>query len=112
MWLEGVKWFSEARKLDTGTHYSKPRTKNLSEEQIKDEMVRRTPRKFAIQIPPKIAHRFAGDISNGPSFFSFLSSSKFWTFAWCCEGVARSVSLSEDMVVWEQVEIPLEFSAS
>ena len=73
------------------------------EKRIKQEIVRRTPRKFAIHMPPKIAHRFERDISNGPRAFTSLTSSRFCPFAWCCEGVTRSGSLSDDMGVWEQV---------
>jgi len=52
-------------------------------------------------MPARMAHRFARDISNGPSFLSFLNSSG--AFAWHCEGVVRSGALLEDMAVWEQV---------
>ena len=69
---------------------------------ISQEIGRRTPRKLAIQIPAKIARRFERDISSGPTTLSFPTSSTFCTFAWYCEGVGRSESLSEDMAVGGQ----------
>ena len=68
--------------------------------QIWRERVQRTPRKFAIQMPARIAYRFERDISNGPSLPSLFISPPFCVFAWGCEGVVRSGSLSEDMAVW------------
>ena len=54
-------------------------------------MVRRTPRKVAIQMPAKIAHRLERDISKGPSFLP----SGLCAFASCRGGVISSGSLSE-----------------
>ena len=54
-------------------------------------------------MPARIAHRFARDISNGPSFSFFLNSSEFRVLVWHCEGVVGSGALLEDMAVWEQV---------
>ena len=67
--------------------------------QVWRERVQRTQRKSAIQMPTKIAYRFERDISNGPSFLSFLVSSSFCALVWPCEGVVRSGFLSEDMAV-------------
>ena len=65
--------------------------------------MQRTQRKFAIHIPPKIADRFERDTTSGPNLFVSPVSSRFRTFTWDCEGVSRSGSLSEDIVVREQV---------
>ena len=54
-------------------------------------------------MPARIAHRFARDISNGPSFSFFLNSSEFRVLVRYCEGVVGSGALLEDMAVWEQV---------
>jgi hypothetical protein len=60
---------------------------------------RRTARKLAIHIPPRIAQRFERDISRGPSFFVFPASSWSWECSWWRAGVWRRGSLSEgDMV--------------
>ena len=99
MWLKAEKWLSEVNKKKLGTHCSMPGATQLSEIRTGQEILRRTPRKFAIHIPLKIAHRFERDISSGPSFSSPLPPSRSCTFAWSCEGVGRSGSLSDDMTV-------------
>lgn len=98
---KAAEWFSKVNKGSSSTHYSKTRAAKPLEKWIKREIAQRTPRKFAVQTPANIAHRSERDISNGPGFLSLPASSGFCRPTRCCEGVARSGSLSEDMLVSE-----------
>lgn len=82
-----------------GTYYSETGYK-ISVKKIREETVRRTTRKFAIQTPARIDHLFERDISSGPSFLSLLASPESCAFAGLrCGEIVRSGSLSEDIGV-------------
>ena len=98
---ESHKMVQQSQQGEFYTHSSEPKASGPSETWVKQEIVRRTPRKVAIHMPPKMAHRFERDISNGLSFFASPSPSGLWTSSSCCEGVTRSGSLSDDMAFWE-----------